>query len=339
MCSEKTEKNRLRRATPLPVDSQNSGSSGRQSSIHRPGRPGFVGGGRRSVAVRGCGGQRPCADGGGPWFPRRRPCGWFVFRFPHRRLTRRGEATAAGVLGRSRTGDDHRVTPGPEPGRALIESGAPDRRFDDRLGGHRRLRARRRRAAARRPLRRLPARRWPTTSPVARCPAGARPARVRRWRSPSSTASRCPAGTAGVRTDGFFTERAGGRVAARRGRRGRAAGRPGVRRRAPGAPPGLPARRGRLSPPTSTPHWPTARSRSRRAAELAAAGPAGRRRPPGARPAAADPAAGRAARLDGLGRRARTSPTCSAPACWTRRSPSPGPAVPLCPGSARPTCG
>src|ERR671927_427844 len=35
-CSEKTEKNRLRRATPFPVDSQNWGSSGRQSSIHRP---------------------------------------------------------------------------------------------------------------------------------------------------------------------------------------------------------------------------------------------------------------------------------------------------------------
>ena len=36
MCSEKTEKNRLRRATRRPVDSQNSGSSGRQSSIQRP---------------------------------------------------------------------------------------------------------------------------------------------------------------------------------------------------------------------------------------------------------------------------------------------------------------
>ena len=38
MCSEKTEKNRLRRATGLPVDSQKAGSSGRQSSIQRPGR-------------------------------------------------------------------------------------------------------------------------------------------------------------------------------------------------------------------------------------------------------------------------------------------------------------
>src|SRR4051812_49609479 len=33
-CSEKIEKNRLRRATRRPGDSQNSGSSGRQSSIH-----------------------------------------------------------------------------------------------------------------------------------------------------------------------------------------------------------------------------------------------------------------------------------------------------------------
>src|SRR4051794_4537329 len=40
MCSEKTEKNRLRRATGLPVRSQKSGSSGRQSSIHRPFRVG-----------------------------------------------------------------------------------------------------------------------------------------------------------------------------------------------------------------------------------------------------------------------------------------------------------
>src|SRR5687768_852052 len=36
MCSEKIEKNRLRRATFLPVASQNWGSSGRQSSIHLP---------------------------------------------------------------------------------------------------------------------------------------------------------------------------------------------------------------------------------------------------------------------------------------------------------------
>ena len=39
MCSEKIEKNRLRRATFLPVDSQNWGSSGRQSSIQFRGRP------------------------------------------------------------------------------------------------------------------------------------------------------------------------------------------------------------------------------------------------------------------------------------------------------------
>ena len=36
MCSEKIEKKRFRRATFLPVDSQNCGSSGRQSSIHVP---------------------------------------------------------------------------------------------------------------------------------------------------------------------------------------------------------------------------------------------------------------------------------------------------------------
>src|SRR5215210_7044111 len=38
-CSEKIEKNRFRRATVFPVDSQNRGSSGRQSSIHVPARP------------------------------------------------------------------------------------------------------------------------------------------------------------------------------------------------------------------------------------------------------------------------------------------------------------
>src|SRR3954466_3209981 len=41
MCPEKTEQNRLHRATGRPVDSQNSTSSGRQSSIQRPpSRPG-----------------------------------------------------------------------------------------------------------------------------------------------------------------------------------------------------------------------------------------------------------------------------------------------------------
>src|SRR5215210_156627 len=54
MCSEKIEKNRLRRATRLPVDCQNSGSSGRQSSIHRPplGRAASVVGGALA-----CGGR------------------------------------------------------------------------------------------------------------------------------------------------------------------------------------------------------------------------------------------------------------------------------------------
>src|SRR5215211_5922170 len=39
-CSEKIEKNRFRRATFLPVPSQNCASSGRQSSIHLPRDPG-----------------------------------------------------------------------------------------------------------------------------------------------------------------------------------------------------------------------------------------------------------------------------------------------------------
>src|SRR5215218_3528586 len=43
MCSEKIEKNRLRRATRLPPASQNRGSSGRQSSIQRPRRGGAAG--------------------------------------------------------------------------------------------------------------------------------------------------------------------------------------------------------------------------------------------------------------------------------------------------------
>ena len=49
MCSEKIEKKRFRRATFLPVPSQNCGSSGRQSSIHRPPRPGGATGGAATV--------------------------------------------------------------------------------------------------------------------------------------------------------------------------------------------------------------------------------------------------------------------------------------------------
>src|SRR5687768_13745640 len=49
MCSEKIEKNRLRRATGLPVDSQNCGSSGRQSSIHFPDLPDGGSGGAETV--------------------------------------------------------------------------------------------------------------------------------------------------------------------------------------------------------------------------------------------------------------------------------------------------
>src|SRR4051794_41554357 len=61
MCSEKIEKKRLRRATFLPVDSQNRGASGRQSSIHLPRRRGGgAAAGFAVVAVWGGGG------GGGP---------------------------------------------------------------------------------------------------------------------------------------------------------------------------------------------------------------------------------------------------------------------------------
>src|SRR5215204_4470153 len=49
MCSEKTEKKRFRRATFLPVDSQNCGSSGRQSSIHLPDLPAGRSGGAETV--------------------------------------------------------------------------------------------------------------------------------------------------------------------------------------------------------------------------------------------------------------------------------------------------
>src|SRR6266498_2411221 len=52
MCSEKMEKTRLRRATRAPRPAQNAGSSGRQSSIHRPGRAGTTSVGRKvSTAV------------------------------------------------------------------------------------------------------------------------------------------------------------------------------------------------------------------------------------------------------------------------------------------------
>src|SRR5829696_2326442 len=105
MCSEKTEKKRFRRATFLPVDSQNCGSSGRQSSIHLPDLPagrsggaetvlcaivvwvGWVGGGA-VLGPRGVGGGW---GGGGHGehgrngrFPGRRPRAELVFRFPHR---------------------------------------------------------------------------------------------------------------------------------------------------------------------------------------------------------------------------------------------------------------
>src|SRR5688500_16510575 len=57
MCSEKIEKNRLRRATGLPIDSQNCGSSGCQSSIQRPRRPGGGLGGAATVVALVDGGR------------------------------------------------------------------------------------------------------------------------------------------------------------------------------------------------------------------------------------------------------------------------------------------
>src|SRR3954469_16168077 len=96
-CSEKTEKNRLRRgggvgrggrrgagrAGGLPVDSQKAGSSGRQSSIQRPGRVATATGAVRwlVVGVGAAMGQ----NGGGPSFPRRCCRADLVFRCAHRR--------------------------------------------------------------------------------------------------------------------------------------------------------------------------------------------------------------------------------------------------------------
>src|SRR5687767_324648 len=125
MCSLKTEKKRLRRATPFPVDSQNSGSSGRQSSIHLPARAG----------TSDCGGV--ARDWVGAAMPERWPllvspasprwCSRVPFRSPA--VPRCGEAAATGVHDRRPAGDDHPVTAAEEtaelPGRTLIERGAP----------------------------------------------------------------------------------------------------------------------------------------------------------------------------------------------------------------------
>src|SRR4051794_41946361 len=64
MCSENTEKNRLRRATRRPVDAQNAGSSGRQSSIHRP-PVRLMGGAVVGVVAGGGGGVEQAGGGGG----------------------------------------------------------------------------------------------------------------------------------------------------------------------------------------------------------------------------------------------------------------------------------
>jgi hypothetical protein len=87
-CSEKTEKNRLRRATGLPVDSQKAGSSGRQSSIQCPGErggaaTGVVVGGAVGGVVEAGAAMTPNADG--PAFPGRCRRDEPVFRCAHRR--------------------------------------------------------------------------------------------------------------------------------------------------------------------------------------------------------------------------------------------------------------
>src|SRR3954464_6866344 len=87
MCSEKTEKNRWRRATRLPVRSQKAGSSGRQSSIQRdlPGGAGGAavvgagggggGGAGRGGGAEGCGHAGTVAGAGSPAVaPRENPC-------------------------------------------------------------------------------------------------------------------------------------------------------------------------------------------------------------------------------------------------------------------------
>src|SRR3712207_9448292 len=64
MCSEKTEKNRWRRATGRPVDAQKAGSSGRQSSIQRPDeRGGEAAGADVGGAVRVGAAMAPNGDG------------------------------------------------------------------------------------------------------------------------------------------------------------------------------------------------------------------------------------------------------------------------------------
>src|SRR3712207_7510040 len=93
-CSEKTEKNRLRRATGLPVDSQKTGSSGRQSSIQRPGRVGTATGAVRCRV--GGGGAAMGQNGGGPSFPRRCCRAELLFRCAHRRTPAGGRPPPAG---------------------------------------------------------------------------------------------------------------------------------------------------------------------------------------------------------------------------------------------------
>src|SRR3712207_8410702 len=74
MCSEKTEKNRLRRGTGRPAGAQKAGDSGGPSSAQRPGESGGgaagagVGGAGGGWAGRGppgggAGGPPPCAPG------------------------------------------------------------------------------------------------------------------------------------------------------------------------------------------------------------------------------------------------------------------------------------
>src|SRR5688500_16833777 len=125
MCSEKTEKKRLRRATGLPADSQKAGSSGRQSSIQRPGRVATATGAVccRVVGVGAAMGQ----NGDAPSFPRRCCRAELVFRCAHRRcppVVRPRPPVCAPARPAERIGPVTATEESPATGRALFEAGA-----------------------------------------------------------------------------------------------------------------------------------------------------------------------------------------------------------------------
>ena len=341
MCSEKIEKNRLRRATFLPVDSQNCGSSGRQSSIHRPRPAGGLGGGAATVFWSSCGRCVGAAMRGrsqGAVSPAS-PCGWIRVPFPSPRLTRCGEVPADRVrrpagTGEDRPGDRHpstRARPRPDRGRR------PGGGFDVLGRGGRRLRVRRpppcrwtrgwRRACAR------PPRRRPDLRPP-RAGARRRGPRLRRR-------AQRHAGPLGPRGSGPTRSSPAGRARGPRPARSLEAIVTAARLSAD-------ERRVRhlgyllAEVAYSTDVDAELVGRALRLAEqlnwrqLAILAGVGRRdRVPHAHGRRC-----RTSRPAGTpGRPARTSPTCSAAACSTRRSPLPAPAAPPSPGCARPTCG